>query len=112
MNTLYNGKKRIHKERLWGIFAPKIREGFVMANMPKEVMDMFNNPNASKVLATLDTSQKIHAVPHGSIMAIAPDKIAFAKGVKGKTWENLETTKIASITAFITAGKIEESIGY
>ena len=83
-----------------------------MANMTKEVMDMFNNPNASKVLATAESNGKIHAVPHGSIIAIAPDKVAFAKLVKGKTLENLQSTKNASVTAFVPLQKPGESIGY
>ncbi len=83
-----------------------------MAEMTKEVMDMFNNPKASKVMATRDAQGKIHAVPHGSIMAIVPDRIAFAKLVKGKTWENLQATKVASITAFMLGEKPQESVGY
>ena len=83
-----------------------------MANMTKEVMETFNNPKAAKVLATVDSEGKIHAIPHGSIMAIAPDKIAFAKIMKGKTWENLEKTKTASVVAFIPSNKPGESVGY
>ena len=82
-----------------------------MAEMTKEVQNLFNNPNASKVLATLDAFGKIHVVPHGSIMSVAPDRIAFAKLAKGRTWENLEDRKTASLTAFIP-GKPGESIGY
>lgn len=82
-----------------------------MADMTKEVMDMFNNPNASKVLATVDDSGKIHLVPHGSIMAIAPGRVAFAKLMKGKTWENLVERKTVSMTAFVP-GKVGETKGY
>ncbi|MFZ3252675.1 MAG: pyridoxamine 5'-phosphate oxidase family protein [Syntrophales bacterium] len=83
-----------------------------MADMTKEAMDMFNNPNASKVLATVDVAGKIHAVPHGSIMAVAPDKVAFAKLLKGKTQENLQSTKNASVTVFVPSQQPGESIGY
>jgi hypothetical protein len=80
--------------------------------MTKEVMDMFNNPAASKVLATVDSNGKVHAVPHGSIVAIGPDRVAFAKLVKGKTLENLESTKNVSVTAFVPSQQPGESIGY
>ncbi|MDY6863242.1 MAG: hypothetical protein SV062_09665 [Thermodesulfobacteriota bacterium] len=83
-----------------------------MANMTEEVMELFNSQSAAKVLATADSKGSIHVLPHGSIMAIAPDKIAFAKLVKGKTWDNLEKTKNASVTAFILSQKPGESKGY
>ncbi|MDY6973920.1 MAG: hypothetical protein SV775_16605 [Thermodesulfobacteriota bacterium] len=82
-----------------------------MANMTKEVMDMFNNPNASKVLATVDAFGTAHVVPHGSLLAIAPNRISFAKLVKGKTWENMEQRKSVSLTAFLP-GKPGKSVGY
>lgn len=82
-----------------------------MAGMKKEVMDMFNNPDASKVVATVDGSGSVHVVPHGSLMAVSPDRIAFAKLVKGRTWENMEERKNVSLTAF-TRGKPGESEGY
>jgi len=82
-----------------------------VADMTKQIMDIFNNPGAAKVMATLDASGKIHVVPHGSIMAIAPDKVAFAKLMKGKTWENLEERKTVSLTVFLQ-GKPGESEGY
>lgn len=72
-----------------------------MMKMSKEVMDIFNNPEASKVLATVDENGNINVAPHGSLLAFDEETITFAKSSKGKTWHNLETTKKAAATAFL-----------
>ena len=44
--------------------------GEIMAKMPKEVMDVFNDPKSTKVLATAGTILEINAVPKGSLRAL------------------------------------------
>lgn len=71
-----------------------------MVKMPKEVMDMFNDLEASKVLATVDAEGKINVVPVGSLAAVDEETIAFAELFVEKTKRNLEATRRASATAF------------
>ena len=71
-----------------------------MVKMPKEAMDMFNDPAASKVLATVDEKGVLNVVPIGTLSAISEETIAFAEVFAGKTKENLEKTKKAAATAF------------
>lgn len=77
--------------------------------MRKEVMDIFNNPEASKVLATVDENGNVNVAPHGSLLAFDEETITFAKSSKGKTWHNLEATKKAAAAAFLLKPK---PIGY
>jgi len=71
-----------------------------MVKMPKEVMDMFNDPEASKVLATVDADGKLNVAPKGSIIAADEETIAFADIFGDKTNKNLESTKKASAVSF------------
>ena len=42
-----------------------------MAKLPKEVMEVFNDPGSAKVLATAGSSAlEVNAVPKGSLRAI------------------------------------------
>ncbi|HUV02172.1 MAG TPA: hypothetical protein VMW67_01795 [Desulfobacteria bacterium] len=49
-----------------------------MAKMPKDVMDMFNDPSASKVLGTIDEKSVLNVAPIGTVRAIDGETIAFA----------------------------------
>lgn len=71
-----------------------------MVKMPKEVMDVFNDLEASKVLATVDTGGKLNVVPVGSLTTVDDETIAFAEIFMGKTKSNLEATRRAATTAF------------
>lgn len=71
-----------------------------MVKMSKEVMDMFNDTEASKVLATVDEKGVLNVAPIGTLSAIDEETIAFADVFGGKTKENLEKTKKAAATAF------------
>jgi len=71
-----------------------------MAEMSKEVQDLFNNPEASKVLATVDTAGNLNVVPKGTVSAVGADTIAFAELVGGKTKANLESVNKAAVTVF------------
>jgi predicted pyridoxine 5'-phosphate oxidase superfamily flavin-nucleotide-binding protein len=71
-----------------------------MAKMPKEVMDVFNDPKSAKVLATAGTILEINAVPKGSLRALDEELIAFADIFGGKTNKNLEVNKKVAALAF------------
>ena len=58
--------------------------------LPKNVQDLFNDPQAVKVLATTSPSGKLHMVPLGSLSAPAPDMIVFGKIMAKETHANLE----------------------
>jgi predicted pyridoxine 5'-phosphate oxidase superfamily flavin-nucleotide-binding protein len=75
----------------------------VMAKMPKEVMDVFNDPASAKVLATAGTLLEINAVPKGSLIALDEETIAFADIFGGKTNKNLEANKTVAALAFKTS---------
>jgi hypothetical protein len=70
-----------------------------MARTPKEVMDVFNDPKSTKVLATAGTILEINAVPKGSLRAIDEELIAFADISGDKTNKNLEVNKKAAVLA-------------
>jgi len=64
-----------------------------MAKMPKEVIEVFNDPKSTKVLATAGTILEINAVPKGSLRALDEERIAFADIFGDKTNKNLEVNK-------------------
>jgi len=61
--------------------------------MPKEVIEVFNDPKSTKVLATAGTILEINAVPKGSLRALDEERIAFADIFGDKTNKNLEVNK-------------------
>ncbi|HEC56861.1 MAG TPA: pyridoxamine 5'-phosphate oxidase family protein [Candidatus Syntrophoarchaeum butanivorans] len=71
-----------------------------MVKMPKEVKDMIGDPGASRTLATVDADGMVNCVPIGTFSAIDDETIVFADVFLGKTKENLEATKKASVTAW------------
>jgi len=79
-----------------------------MAKMSKEVMDVVNDPNSGKVLATAGTVLEINVVPKGSLRAIDEERIAFADIFGDKTNKNLEVNKKVSALAF----KVSPVAGY
>ncbi len=75
-----------------------------MARMPKEVMELFNDPTSAKVLATAGTTAlEVNAVPKGSLTAINENTIAFADIFGDKTNKNLQLNKKVSALAFKTS---------
>jgi hypothetical protein len=58
--------------------------------LPKKVMDLLNDPQAVKILATQTSETDLHIVPLGSLSAPAPDRIIFAKVLMKETHANLE----------------------
>jgi len=79
-----------------------------MAKMPKEVMDVVNDPSSAKVLATAGTALEINAVPKGSLRAIDEELIAFADIFGDKTNKNLGVNKKVTALAF----KMSPVVGY
>ena len=70
-----------------------------MAKLPKEAMDLFNDLQAIKVIATVDTLGKPNVAVKGSLMAIDDETIVYAEMAGGKTKANLEWTKQAAVIA-------------
>lgn len=64
-----------------------------MVALPKDVMDAINNPKAVKVLATVRADGSPHVIQVGSIMAPAPEMIAFGAILMKETGKNLEAMK-------------------
>ncbi len=80
-----------------------------MAKLPKEVMEVFNDPGSAKVLATAgSTTLEVNAVPKGSLRAINEEVIVFADIFGDKTNKNLQINKKVSALAF----KINPASGY
>ena len=79
-----------------------------MVKMPKEVMDLFNDPASSKVLGTIDEAGVLNVAPIGTLSAITEETIAFAEVFEGKTKKNLEKTKKAAAVAY----KYPPPVGY
>ena len=74
-----------------------------MAKMPKELMDLLNDPQTVKVLATADAARNPNAVPKGSITAIDDQTIAFADIMGEKTNANLRANKkVALVVTALT----------
>ena len=71
-----------------------------MAKMPKGVMDLFKDPQASKVLATVDANGTPNVAPKGSLTAVDEETIAFADIAGGKTRANVEATKKVAAAVF------------
>ena len=72
-----------------------------MAKLPKEVMEVFNDPGSAKVLATAgSTTLEVNAVPKGSLRAVNDEVIAFADILGDKTNKNLQINKKVSALAF------------
>jgi predicted pyridoxine 5'-phosphate oxidase superfamily flavin-nucleotide-binding protein len=74
-----------------------------MAKMPKEVMDMLNDPQTPKVLATCDEAARLNAVPKGTLTAIDDETVAFADIFGDKTNVNLKSTHKAAVAVFTMA---------
>ena len=72
-----------------------------MAKMPKEAVELFNDPQASKVIATVDANGTPNVTPKGSLLAIDAETIAFAETRdSSKTKANLEVTKKGAAVVF------------
>ena len=70
-----------------------------MAKLPDKAMELFNDLQAMKIIATVDATGKPHLTPKGTIMAIDDETIAYSEMAGGKTKANLESTKQAAVLA-------------
>ena len=72
-----------------------------MAKLPKEAVEIFNDPGSAKVLATVGSSAlEVNAVPKGSLRAVGEEVIAFDDIFGDKTNKNLQLNKKVSALAF------------
>ncbi len=71
-----------------------------MAKMPKQVMDLFNDPDAVKFLATVDADGKPNCAFIASLMAPGEDMLIFADMLMNKTKKNLTDTKKVAATVY------------
>lgn len=58
--------------------------------LPKDVQDLFNDPQAVKVLATASSQGVLHVIPLGSLSAPEADKVIFAKIMAREASSNLQ----------------------
>jgi len=71
-----------------------------MAKMTKQVMDLFNDPQAVKFLATVDAEGKPNCAFIASLMAPGEDILIFADMMMNKTKKNLTDTKKVAATVY------------
>ncbi len=71
-----------------------------MVKMPKEVMDMFNDWDAFKTIATVDAAGKLNVAPIKTFSVVDEETLAFGYVFPGKTKANLDATKRVAVTAF------------
>jgi len=71
-----------------------------LAKMPKEIMELFNDPASIKFLATVDSQGKPNVVVIASLVAINDETLAFADMMINKTKRNLMTTKKVAATVY------------
>jgi hypothetical protein len=74
--------------------------GKPMAKMPKQVMDLINDPEAVKFLATVDTEGKPNCALIASLSAPSEDVLIFADLLMNKTKKNLTSTGKVAATVF------------
>ncbi|MFC1926071.1 pyridoxamine 5'-phosphate oxidase family protein [Chloroflexota bacterium] len=71
-----------------------------MATMSKVIVDLVNDPQASKVLATSDVVGKVNVVPKGTIAAIDDETLIFGDIMGDKTNANLKVNNKVAVTVF------------
>lgn len=72
-----------------------------MTKIPREIANLFNDPDSIKVLVTLNENNVPHCVPIGTLSIPTPDIIAFAVIMVKETHKNLlnNPDKIVTTTA-------------
>ena len=71
-----------------------------MAKMPKQVMDLINDPEAVKFLATIDDEGKPNCALIASLSAASDDTLIFAELMMNKTKKNLISTGKVAATVY------------
>lgn len=72
-----------------------------MTKMPKEVMELINDPASHKILATRAADGGVHAIEVGSIMAPDANTIMFGAILMKHSGKNLEAMKAEGTLASI-----------
>lgn len=71
-----------------------------MAKMMKAVVDLLNDPQASKVLATSDVVGILNVVPKGTLAAVDDETLVFGDIMGDKTNANLKTNNRVAVAVF------------
>lgn len=71
-----------------------------MAKMMKAVVDLLNDPEASKVLATADVVGILNVVPKGTLAAVDEETLVFGDIMGDKTNANLKNNNRVAVAVF------------
>ena len=71
-----------------------------MAKMPPEVIDHFNDPQTSKVIATISADGIPNVAAKGSLCTIDDETIAFIELADSKTGANLQVNDKVAVAVF------------
>ena len=82
-----------------------------MVSIPKEICEKFSNPNAVKVLGTVDAGGIPNVAIVGSLFIIDKETLGFADMQLVKTKKNLEATKKAAVLVWVPPGSCYELKG-
>ncbi|MEN8614756.1 pyridoxamine 5'-phosphate oxidase family protein [Dehalogenimonas sp. THU2] len=72
-----------------------------MATLPKEVIDLFQDPAVPKMVATISRGGELNVTPKTSMQVVNSGTLAFADlyGLTTRTFKNLQDTKKVAIVA-------------
>lgn len=82
-----------------------------MVIIPKEICEKFSNPNAIKVLGTVDAEGNPNVAIVGSLFIIDRETIGFVDMQLLKTRKNLEATKKAAVLVWVPPSSCYELKG-
>ena len=77
--------------------------------LPKNVMDLINDPQSVKILSTSSGENLLHSVPLGSLSAPSADLIVFGKILTNETHANLEKALKVNGSVSVLAVKGKEA---
>lgn len=80
-----------------------------MVEIPQKVMELLNDDQAAKTLATVSSDGKVHAIRVGSAVAPSKDLVAVGAIFMSHTCDNLETMKKKGQLASILVNKEMEA---
>lgn len=72
-----------------------------MVAIPKQICEKFNNPNAIKILGTVDSDGTPNVAIVGSLFVVDPERLGFADMQLLKTKKNLQATKKAAVLLWV-----------
>lgn len=71
-----------------------------MAKMMKVIVDLLNDPQSSKVLATSDVVGRVNVVPKGTLAAVDDETLVFGDIMGDKTNVNLKANNKVAVAVF------------